>query len=84
METLDLCQPCSHALRCHEKIQSAFYQPPILNREDCPPIHLSTYEDIHEAREHIGHFIRQVYHQKRPHSGLDYLTPLEFQRKNLS
>ncbi|MDD9974511.1 MAG: integrase core domain-containing protein [Candidatus Poribacteria bacterium] len=47
-------------------------------------IHLNAYQDIHEAREHIGHFIQQVYHHKRPHSALEYLTPMEFQRKNLS
>ena len=44
-------------------------------------VHLNAYEDIHEARARIGHFIRQVYHQKRPHSALEYLTPVEFQRK---
>ena len=42
------------------------------------------YEDITEARERIGHFITQVYHQKRPHSALGYLTPVEFEQKNLS
>ena len=47
-------------------------------------VHLNDYQDIHEAREHIGHFIEQVYHQKRPHSALGYLTPMEFQRKTLS
>ena len=47
-------------------------------------IHLNDYEDIHEARERIGHFIEQGYHQKRPHSALEYLTPMEFQRQNLS
>ena len=47
-------------------------------------VHLNVYEDIYEARERIGHFITQVYHQKRPHSALAYLTPLEFQRQNLS
>ena len=47
-------------------------------------IHLNAYEDIYEARERIGHFITQVYNEKRPHSALGYLTPLEFQRKNLS
>ena len=47
-------------------------------------IHLNDYQDIHEAREHIGHFITQVYHQKRPHAALGYSTPKEFQRKNLS
>ena len=47
-------------------------------------VHLNVYEDIHEARVRIGHFITQVYHQKRPHSALGYLTPLDFQQKNLS
>ena len=47
-------------------------------------VHLNDYGDIHQARDRIGHFITQVYHQKRPHSALDYLTPIEFQRKNLS
>ena len=26
-------------------------------------VHLNAYEDIHEARARIGHFITQVYHQ---------------------
>ena len=47
-------------------------------------VHLNDYEDIHEARDRIEQFITQVYHQKRPHSALGYLTPIEFQRKNLS
>ncbi len=47
-------------------------------------VHLNDYQDIHEARDRIGHFITQVYHQKRPHSALGYLTPIEFQEKNLS
>ena len=47
-------------------------------------VHLNAYEDIHEARSRIGHFITQVYNQKRPHSALGYLTPMEFQQKNLS
>ncbi|MYC77474.1 transposase [Candidatus Poribacteria bacterium] len=47
-------------------------------------VHLNDYHDIHEAREHIGHFITDIYNQKRPHSALGYLTPMEFQRKNLS
>lgn len=46
--------------------------------------YLNDYNDIHKARDRIGHFITQVYHQKRPHSALDYLKPVEFQRKNLS
>ena len=33
-------------------------------------VHLNAYEDIHEARARIGHFITQVYNQKCPHSAL--------------
>ena len=47
-------------------------------------VHLNAYEDIHEARSRIGHFITHVYNHKRPHSALGYLTPMEFQQKNLS
>ena len=47
-------------------------------------VHLNDYEDIHEARARIGHFITQVYHHKRPHSALGYLTPMEFQQQTLS
>ena len=47
-------------------------------------VHLNDYEDITQARTRIGHFITQVYHQKCPHSALGYLTPIEFQRKNLA
>ena len=47
-------------------------------------VHLNDHQSIIEARERIGHFIRQVYHQKRPHAALGYLTPLEFQRKTFS
>ncbi len=47
-------------------------------------VHLNDYEDITEARARIGHFITQVYNQKRPHSALEYLTPVKFEQKNLS
>ena len=43
-------------------------------------VHLNDDEDITEARQRIGHFIKQVYHHKRPHSALGYLTPMEFQQ----
>ena len=47
-------------------------------------VDINDYQSISEARDRIGHFIRQVYHQKRPHSALEYLTPMEFQKQILS
>ena len=47
-------------------------------------VDINEYQNITEARDRIGHFIEHVYHQKRPHSALGYLTPMEFQRKTLS
>ena len=47
-------------------------------------VYLNDYQDIHEARERIGHFITQVYHHKRPHAALGDLTPMEFQQQTLS
>ena len=47
-------------------------------------VHLNDYQNIHEARERIEQFLTQVYNLKRPHAALGYLTPMEFQTKNLS
>ena len=47
-------------------------------------VHLNDYQNIHEAREGIEHFITQVYHHKRPHSALGDLTLLEFQQQIFS
>ncbi len=47
-------------------------------------VHLNDYQSITEARDRIGEFITQVYHLKRPHSALGYLTPMEFQQQTLS
>ena len=47
-------------------------------------VHLNDYEDMMEAKQRIGHFILQVYNQKRPHSALGYLTPVEFEQQYLS
>ena len=47
-------------------------------------VHLNDYDDITEAKTCIGHFIEQVSNQKRPHSALGYLTPIEFEKEHLS
>ncbi len=46
-------------------------------------VYLNGYDDIMDARARIGHFIGQVYNQKRPHSALGYLTPSEFEQQHL-
>ena len=55
---------------------------PILSGEE--EVHLNDYDDIMDAKQRIGHFIVQVYNQKRPHSALGYLTPVEFEQQYLS
>ena len=47
-------------------------------------VHRNDYENITEARDRMGHFIEQVYNVKHPHSALRYLTPVEFEQKNLA
>ena len=47
-------------------------------------VHINDYQSITEARDRIGHFITDVYNQKRPHSALGYLTPMEFQQQTFS
>ncbi len=47
-------------------------------------IYLNDYDDIADANACIGHLIEQVYNKKRPHSAFGYLTPIEFEQKNLS
>ena len=47
-------------------------------------VHLNDYDDIIEAKQRIGHFITQVYNQKRPHSVLGYLTPSEVDQQHLA
>ena len=44
-------------------------------------VHLNDYDDITDAHTRIGHFIEEVYNQKRLHSALGYLTPIEYDQK---
>lgn len=40
---------------------------------------LHDYQDFHDAYQHLGHFLGDVYQHKRIHSALGYLTPEEFE-----
>ena len=42
-------------------------------------VYLNEYRDLADARAYLGHFIEEVYHYKRIHSALAYLTPAEFE-----
>lgn len=45
-------------------------------------VYLNDYQDFEEAHENIGEFIEEVYNQKRLHSSLGYLPPVEFQARH--
>ncbi len=42
-------------------------------------VDLSDYRDFHDAYQHLGRFLDDVYTRKRIHSALGYLTPAEFE-----
>ena len=42
-------------------------------------VYREEYRDLAEARASIGHFLEQVYNEKRLHSALGYLPPVEFE-----
>jgi transposase InsO family protein len=42
-------------------------------------VDLSEYRNFTDAHSQIGHFIEDVYNQKRIHSALGYLSPVEFE-----
>ena len=44
-------------------------------------VYLFEYETIAEARCRIGHFLEEVYNQKRLHSALGYVPPAEFEEQ---
>jgi transposase InsO family protein len=42
-------------------------------------VYLSEYETLEEAQTSIGRFIKDVYDEKRLHSSLGYVPPVEFE-----
>lgn len=52
-----------------------------LKREE---VYLSKYETLAEARASIGSFIEDVYNEKRLHSSLGYVSPVEFENRQIA
>jgi transposase InsO family protein len=44
-------------------------------------VYLFEYETVAEARARIGHFLEEVYNQKRLHSAIGYLPPAEYEQQ---
>lgn len=42
-------------------------------------VYLKDYRDFEDAEENLGEFIEEVYNEKRLHSSLGYLPPVEFE-----
>jgi len=43
-------------------------------------VYRSEYRDLQDARPRIGEFLEKVYNERRLHSALGYLSPVEFER----
>jgi len=46
-------------------------------------VYLNEYESFEEASSNIKHFIEIIYHKRRLHSSLNYMTPEEFEQQHL-
>jgi putative transposase len=43
-------------------------------------VHRTEYRNLADARARIGRFLESIYNDRRMHSSLSYLSPVEFER----
>jgi len=46
-------------------------------------VYISDYNNVFEAKANIGRFLEDVYNKKRLHSSIGYLSPNDFERKEM-
>ena len=64
---------------CYDNAQAESFMKTLKYEE----VYLREYETMAEARTSISHFLEAVYNQKRLHSALGYLPPVEFEQQNI-
>ncbi len=64
---------------CYDNAQAESFMKTLKYEE----VYLREYETMVEARTSISHFLEAVYNQKRLHSALGYLPPVEFEQRNM-
>jgi len=47
-------------------------------------VYINEYSNVFEARGNIGRFVEEVYNKKRLHSSIGYLSPSDFERKEMA
>jgi len=50
-------------------------------RLTCEEVYLKEYETVKEAYGNIKWFIEEIYNPTRMHSSLEYILPMEFERR---
>lgn len=58
--------------------------PPVMRTIKEEEVDLSEYQDYWDACRQISQFLEEVYMQKRIHSSLGYMTPVEFESQWLA